>query len=65
MSEWNGQTYRCPVHGLITGDEVIEAEIDYGVLQHFCEKKVGAVFCGKSAPYVGFRENKNSEPTRK
>lgn len=54
--EFNHQTYRCPIHGLITGDEVDEGEIDYGVLEHWCSK------CKKPAPYVGWRKTPNSKP---
>ena len=54
--QWNSQTYTCPNHGLISGDEVNEEEVDYGVLRHWCMK------CGARAPYVGVRKDAKSQP---
>jgi hypothetical protein len=56
MKEFNPQTYKCPTHGLITGDEVNEEEMDYGVLRHWCMK------CYQEAPYVGHRTTPKSKP---
>jgi len=54
---FNHQTYKCPNHGLITGDEVHQEEIDYGILKHYCK------ICNEVAPYVGVRKTPKSKPT--
>jgi len=54
--EFNHQTYRCPNHGLISGDEVGQEEIDYGELRHWCLK------CYANTPYVGVRKTPKSKP---
>jgi hypothetical protein len=56
---FNGQTYKCPEHGLITGEDVGEDEVDYGVLRHWCLK------CHSTVDYVGWRNTPKSKPKRK
>ncbi len=55
---FNPQTYACPVHGLLTGDEVHEEEVDYGDLVHRCAK------CKQEqiVTYVGHRVSPTSKP---
>jgi hypothetical protein len=55
---WNGQTYRCSKHGLITGDNVGEDEVDYGILRHWCLK------CSAIVDYLGFRNTPSALPIR-
>lgn len=62
---FNHQTYLCPVHGFVTGEEVLEIEQDYGDLSHFCKLETAPnKDCLVEAHYVGHRDTPSSAPRK-